>query len=331
MSEGSSSVAAELHPGDILQARVFRFDPSRDREPFYEVYEVPYAPAMRILDVLEYINEELGADIAYQWYCSVKKCGTCAMLVNGTPKLTCWEPAERRMTIEPLRNLPVVRDLVTGRGPYEAVLQDLEPELKRGEPYPGFPEAITDLDMAGVNDLIGCIECLCCYSACPVVALGDTTFAGPAPLVQLGRFVLDPRDKRDLSALNLTDGQVFQCVSCYACEASCPAHIPIVSGAIEKLKTKLHHEGGRDPGVRHGEVFIDLVRSRGKIDASMLVMRSRGLSKAALSGMGTGIRMMLHGKTKPLRSLLGKAMPGAAEIKKLMDVVEQRRSWKEEP
>lgn len=320
----------DLCPGEVLHVKVFRFDPSRDAEPRYESYQVPYTPAMRVLDVLEHLNEELEADIAYRWYCSVKKCGTCAMLVNGQPKLACWEPAERTMTIEPLRNLPVIRDLVTDRAPYEELLRRLDPELRRDEPYPGFPEPLADRDMGDMNKLIGCIECLCCYSACPVVALGDTTFAGPAPLVQLARFALDPRDGRDLGGLSLTDGQVFQCVSCYACEAACPAHIPVVSGAIEKLKARLYHEATGDPGVRHAEVFLELIRSRGRIDAPTLVMRSRGLSKATFSGMETGLRMVLRGKTKPLRSLFWTPAPGTEEISKLMDVVQKRNARREE-
>ena len=103
-----------------VRVRIYRFDPETDREPRYESYEVPRTPRMRIMDVLDYIHEIKEVDFGYRWLCGTKKCGTCAVNVNGSPKLACWEEAEPEMTIEPLSNLPLVRDLVTSRDPFEA-------------------------------------------------------------------------------------------------------------------------------------------------------------------------------------------------------------------
>jgi len=99
------------------------------------------------------------------------------------------------MTIEPLRNLPVIRDLVVDRAPYDRKIEALEPWIERPAPYPGFPEPLDHKRMKSASKALDCIGCLCCYSACPVIALGDLTdFAGPAPLVQLGQTALDPRN-----------------------------------------------------------------------------------------------------------------------------------------
>ena len=225
-----------LRQHEPLTVRVARWDPTREAGGRYETYEVPYAPRMRILDALEYANERLGADIAYRWFCGSRRCGQCAMIVNGRAKLACWEPAERAMTIEPLGNVPVVRDLVIDRERYETTLRALAPRIQRGTPYPGFPEPLPDME--DVNALSNCVECLACDSTCPAVSAGDATFLGPATLVQLGRFVLDVRDRSDAGRLALTDAHVARCEGCRRCEPICPSGVPIVS-AIVKLRAKV--------------------------------------------------------------------------------------------
>ena len=226
-----------LRENEPVTLRVARWDPSTEPAGRYETYEVPYSSRMRILDALEYANERLGADIAYRWFCGSRRCGQCAMVVNGEAKLACWEPAERAMTIEPLRNLPLVRDLVIDRGPYEDKLHALEPWIARATPYPGFPEPLPDME--DVNALTECVECLACDSTCPVLAAGDTTCLGPAALVQLGRFVLDVRDRSDPGRIHLTESQVTRCEACRQCEAGCPSRVPIVSGAVVKIRARI--------------------------------------------------------------------------------------------
>jgi fumarate reductase (CoM/CoB) subunit B len=225
-----------LREGDVLTLRIKRWDPSTETAPRYETVQVPYSDRMRILDALEFANERLGADVAYRWFCGARRCGMCAMVVNGEAKLTCWEPAQRTMTIEPLHNLPVVRDLVIDRAPYEEALQRMQPRIQRGAPYPGFPEPLPDMEE--VNRLSDCIECLVCYSSCPAMGKPDSGFLGPTTLVQLGRFVLDVRDQRDLTQIRLTDAQVDHCRACAACETTCPVDIPILS-AIESVKARI--------------------------------------------------------------------------------------------
>ncbi|MCC7016751.1 MAG: 2Fe-2S iron-sulfur cluster binding domain-containing protein, partial [Rhodospirillales bacterium] len=110
---------------DKIRVRIRRFDPEADQAPRYESYEVPRTPRMRIMDVLDYVYETEAVDFGYRWLCGTRKCGTCAVNVNGSPKLACWDEAEPEMTIEPLSNLPLVRDLVTSRDPYEAFLAKL--------------------------------------------------------------------------------------------------------------------------------------------------------------------------------------------------------------
>src|SRR5438309_11046097 len=226
---------------------------------------------MRVLDALISIAENEAPDLAFRWFCGSKMCGTCGVRMNGREVLACWEAVEPRMTIEPLRNLPVVRDLVVDRGPFERKVAELEPWIERTACYPGFPEPLSHKDIKHASKALDCIGCMCCYSACPVIGLGDLTdFAGPAPLVQLGQTALDPRNDPAKVARSLARTGIFHCVSCYKCEEVCPASIPIVSRVIEPLKART---AVLVPAMaRHSRVFPRIVAARASIDPGPLVL-----------------------------------------------------------
>lgn len=304
----------------IIKARIFRFDPSRDSAPHYDVYDVPFRKWMRVLDVLDYIAEELGEDLAYRWFCGVKKCGACGVRMNGHAVLACWEPAVPEMTIEPLGHGDVIRDLATDRQAYEARLQDMHPWLERRSPYPGFPEPLTHQEMANAATARNCIQCLCCASECPVLDLGaETRFAGPALLVQLAQYALDPRDGMDRGRIASEQASVWSCVSCYACEEVCPADIRIVSDVIEPLKAQAHSSVPHDGG-RHADALMDLVKKRGYVVPSALVLRTQGLR--ALQKIGRVSRLVARGKADPRGGVGSKAIPEIKQVQKLFKKTE---------
>src|SRR6185437_334192 len=156
----------------------------------------------------------------------------------------------------------------------------LEPWLERNAAYGGFPEPLSHKQMKNASKALDCIGCMCCYSACPVIGLGDlTNFAGPAPLVQLGQTALDPRNSPDKVRRSLALTGIFNCVSCYKCEEACPAAIPIVSQVIEPLKAKAAELVPAMAG--HARSLRDIVQSRGFVDPGALVLRVKGLSALA--------------------------------------------------
>lgn len=289
-----------LAPGDNVAVRIRRSD-GVTGESAWQDFNVPYRKWMRVLDALNWIAEHQAADIAYRWFCGSKMCGTCAVRMNGREVLACWEAVEPAMTIEPLRNLPVIRDLVVDRAPYEEKVARLEPWIERPSPYTQFPEPLSHGQMKDASKALDCIGCMCCYSACPVIGLGDLTdFAGPAPLVQLAQTALDPRNSPDKIKRLLPLTSIFNCVSCYKCEEVCPAHIPIVSRVIEPLKAKTAR---LVPGTaKHSFALRDIVAARGRVDPGALVLRVRGLR--ALGNMPRVIRLLMRGKINPLKTAL---------------------------
>ena len=221
--------------------------------------------------------------------------------MNGREVLACWEAVEPTMTIEPLRNLPVIRDLVVDRTRYEDKVASLEPWLERRSAYTHFPEPLTHKQMKDASKALDCISCMCCYSACPVIGLGDlTNFAGPAPLVQLAQTALDPRNDPEKVKRALARTGIFNCISCYKCEEVCPASIPIVSRIIEPLKAKTAH---LIPGMaKHSLALRNIVANRGRVDPSALMLQIRGLR--AFLNFPRIIRLMMRGKINPIKTFL---------------------------
>lgn len=305
---------ARIAIGAPVVVKVLRSD--GEHGSYWQEFRTPYQKAMRVLDALNAIALNDSPDLAFRWFCGSKMCGTCAVRMNGREVLACWEAVEPEMRIEPLRNLPVIRDLVVDRTPYERKVASFEPWLTRTEPYPGFPEPLSHRDVKNASKAIDCISCMSCYSACPVVRLGTLTdFAGPAPLVQLGQTALDPRQDQRQVARALSRSGIFNCVSCYKCEEVCPAHIPIVSNVIEPLKAKTAQLVPQM--ARHSLAFRAVVFRRGRIDPGELILRIHGLRAFAV--LPRLVRLLLRRKIRPLRTLLGLKTPAAGAARRILN------------
>jgi succinate dehydrogenase/fumarate reductase iron-sulfur protein len=302
-----------LAAGDTLTLRIKRFDPQTGAGE--SEFLVPYRKWMRVLDALNWVAENAAADLAYRWFCGSKMCGTCAVRMNGREVLACWEAVEPRMTIEPLRNLPVVRDLIVDRAPFDRKVAELQPWIERNAPYSEFPERLSHREMMSVSKALDCIGCLCCYSACPVIGLGDLTdFAGPAPLVQFAQTALDPRNDPEKVRRSLPSTGLFHCVSCYKCEEACPASIPIVSLVIEPLKARAV---ALTPAMtRHSRALRAIVAARGRVDPTALILRVQGLR--ALASIARAARLLLRGKIDPVRTLLQRKTKAAGAANRLL-------------
>ncbi len=305
---------SRLVPGDSIAVKIRRFDRAEGIAAYQE-FSVPYRKWMRVLDVLNAIAERDAPDLAYRWFCGSKMCGTCAVRMNGREVLACWEAAEPNMTIEPLRNLPVIRDLVVDRAPYENKVASLEPWIARTSPYPQFPEPLNHRQMKDASKALDCIGCMCCYSACPVIGLGDlTNFAGPAPLVQLAQTALDPRNDPEKIKRSLAETGIFNCVSCYKCEEACPASIPIVSRIIEPLKAKAAQLVPEM--AKHSLALRDIVATRGRVDPTALILRVQGYR--VLSGLSRAIRLLMRGKIDPFKTVFNIRTGAASAASRLL-------------
>ncbi|MBT5414017.1 MAG: hypothetical protein HOH66_15105 [Rhodospirillaceae bacterium] len=279
--------------------RLFRFDPSVDTAPRYETYQVPYSDQMRVLDALNHVYDELDVPLAYRWFCGTKKCGECAVTVNGAPQLGCWEPALSEMTVEPLANFPIVRDLAIDTAPYERVIMGLKPYLRRSG-RPAFPEVLPEAEMDAANRLYKCIECKVCSGAVPVPdvtaeGVDWQSHAGPAALVRFARFALDPRDETERRALAERAG--LGTMPLYAdLEGICPQGIDILRDALVPARKKLL--GIEDEAPEPVEAVTVFVMARDWSGFVRLAEARKGELEAAgtiaaedLPGFGTAYRL----------------------------------------
>ena len=111
---------------DRITLQVARYRPEKESETTFQEYEVPYTKDWVVLDGLNYIKDRVDGTLSYRWSCRMGICGSCGMMVNGEPKLTCatfladYAPAPVR--VEPLTNFPVIRDLIVDIGDFHTYL-----------------------------------------------------------------------------------------------------------------------------------------------------------------------------------------------------------------
>ena len=199
---------------------IFRFDPTIDREPRYQSYSFDYQKDMTVLDVLGQIRDNQDASLGYVYCCRYKQCGICGMMINGKPALSCRHPAEEELMLEPLRNFPVLKDLMIDRDEYERLRPALRLFLEREQVAANQMEHIDMQVFEQFKIASRCIECYCCVSACPVYKNNPHAFAGPAALLLEARHFFDPRDSLSRDIILNSEG-IDLCIKCGACSKVC--------------------------------------------------------------------------------------------------------------
>src|SRR6478736_2873349 len=123
-----------------IALEVTRYNPAQDEKPRLETFEVPLRKEWVVLDALNYIKDHLDGSLTFRWSCRMGVCGSCGMTVNGVPKLTCatflTDYAPGPVRVEPLRNFPVIRDLIVDLGDFMRKLVSVKPWLVRKEEKP---------------------------------------------------------------------------------------------------------------------------------------------------------------------------------------------------
>ena len=207
-----------------MKITVFRYNPQTEDEPRYESYEIEHHPHMKIIDALQQINERYGANIAYRSSCRAGQCGSCAVLANRKPVLACRTDVTEGMLLEPLRNFPVIKDLVVATQKSYGKVASLRPYLHRTKKREAKIEKILLKDLKRLEKLKTCIECSSCMSSCPSHT-HSKEFAGPMLFRLIARFVHDPRDKLDRLPIAVEEG-LYLCTTCGTCREVCPEEIP---------------------------------------------------------------------------------------------------------
>jgi fumarate reductase iron-sulfur subunit len=221
---------------------VARYRPEYEAEPRFETFEVPLRKDWVVLDALNHIKDRLDGSLSFRWSCRMGVCGSCGMTVNGEPKLTCaaflTDQLPGPIKVEPLRFFPVVRDLVVDIHDFMGKLKKVKPWIVRREERPiaqgEYRQSPDQLD--AYKQFSMCINCLLCYSACPIYGL-EPRFVGPAAIALAQRYNQDSRDQgaaERLQILSEHDG-IWQCTFVGECSRACPKNVD-PAGAIQQYK-----------------------------------------------------------------------------------------------
>jgi len=227
---------------ESITIEIRRYRPEQEDEPVWQSFEVPCRDEWMVLDGLNYIKDELDGSLSYRWACRMGVCGSCGMVVNGEPVLTCatylssFLPGPVR--VEPLQGFPVIRDLVVDLEDFVAKLKSVKPWIIRDEerPLSDGEYLQTPDELAAYKQYSMCINCMLCYSACPIFSL-EPTFIGPAAIALAQRYNLDSRDQGSeerMDVLSQHEG-IWCCTFVGECSEVCPKHVD-PAGAIQRYK-----------------------------------------------------------------------------------------------
>jgi fumarate reductase iron-sulfur subunit len=243
---------------------ITRFDPDKDEVPKTQEYEIPVEEDWKVLDAINFIKDEVDPTISHRWSCRMAVCGSCGMMVDGEPKLTCKTALSdygERVSIEPLANFPIVRDLVTELEGFMEKFKAVKPWVIRAKEEAGASSPpLSDPPLSNKGTFVQspeelaefkqfslCINCMLCYAACPVVA-NEAEFLGPAAIALGHRYNLDTRDQGqdERNEIFRGEGTVFSCSFANECSEVCPKNVDPAAavnqakfGAVIDWATKL--------------------------------------------------------------------------------------------
>jgi succinate dehydrogenase / fumarate reductase iron-sulfur subunit len=229
-----------------VELRVKRFDPERDRKPHWEKYEVEVEETDRVLDALHQVRWHHDGSLAFRRSCAHGVCGSDAMVINGENRLACVllvRDVGRTITVEPLRGLPVLKDLVVDMEPFFEQYRSVKPWLvNTTDPGPSERRQSPE-ERARYDDTTKCILCAACTTSCPVF-WGNESYVGPAAIVNAHRFIFDSRDEAGPERLHILDERsgTWACRTAFSCTDACPRGIKVTQ-AIQDVKRALLRGG----------------------------------------------------------------------------------------
>ena len=220
-----------------LKLHIFKYNPlDKEDRPKLKTYEIEETPGMTLFVALNYIRDKLDHTLQFDFVCRAGICGSCAMVINGTPTLACKTLTESypdgEITLLPLPVFELIGDLSIDTANWmKSMSKDIKSWIHTNEETiidniekPMEPEVADE-----VFELDRCIECGCCVSACGTKRM-KPGFKGAVALNKVARYAMDPRDNRtdeELYEIVGDDEGIFGCMSLLGCDDTCPKSLPL--------------------------------------------------------------------------------------------------------
>ncbi|WP_457633337.1 succinate dehydrogenase iron-sulfur subunit [Oceanithermus desulfurans] len=221
-----------------VNLKLLRYNPEADQAPHWESYQLDADPMDRVLDLLHKVKWETDGTLAFRRSCGHAICGSCAMMINGVNRLACktlvQDLSGDTITIEPIRGLPVEKDLVVDMEPFFKAYKAVKPYFINDDPPPARERLQSPEEREIFDEGTKCILCAACTTSCPSF-WANKKYIGPAAIVQAHRFIFDSRDQAWAERLRILadrDG-VWRCRSVFNCVEVCPREINIKRAIAE--------------------------------------------------------------------------------------------------
>ncbi|MBI2875896.1 MAG: fumarate reductase iron-sulfur subunit [Candidatus Tectomicrobia bacterium] len=220
-----------------LKINVFRYQPDiPGSAPRMQLYQLEEDPDMTLFMALNRIREEQDPTLRFDFVCRAAICGSCAMLINGKPRLACRTMTKSfrnpEITLLPLPVFKLVGDLSVDTGTwFRGMVTRTESWVHTGKEFnPSAQEERMDNETAlKIYEADRCIECGCCIGGCVTANIRED-FLGAAGINRVARFLVDPRDERSadqyFEVVGSEEGS-FGCVGLMACDDNCPMEVPL--------------------------------------------------------------------------------------------------------
>ncbi len=306
--------------------RIKRYNPEKRPDPYYEDFEYDFPEGATLLDCLNHIKWTQDGSLTYRMSCRSAICGSCGMKGNGHALLACQRQAaqllksgDQVITVEPLGNMPVIKDLVTDFKEFWEKVDQVKPYLQNKEKAPEQERQQSPEEFRKIDATSTCIMCGACYSDCNTLEV-DKNFLGPAALAKAQRFVGDSRDHATRERIKELSkpGGMWDCTHCGECVERCPKPAEPFYRIKELMEVALNEGVTHNNGARHALSFVKSVKHSGRLNESKIPIESVGYFniKGLLELIPVGLRMLLKLKIPPL---FHKPIDDAKDVKRIFE------------
>ena len=317
-----------------INLKVRRAEPESGEDVRYQQYSVEMVENATVLDALIQVREYVDGTLALRCSCRSAICGSCAMRVDKQARLACKikvtdlvKTEGQEILVEPMGNMPVIKDLVTDMEVHWSKVRQVTPWLQPTGPEPEREYLASNEAMLDLAGAMKCIQCGACVSDCPVLEI-DKNFIAPAALAKAYRFVADPRETRDASATVHKDrlaalseySGIWDCTRCNMCVEVCPKDVRPMDLIMQLRELAVEAGVTNNTGARHGEAFVGSVQRLGRLDEMRLLPASVGFWNVPrlLSELPGAFRMLRTGKLPWSHALpWHKPIPGIKHVRRL--------------
>lgn len=288
----------------------FHIERYNGSKSFTQDYVFPHQPEKTLLWGLMHIKETQDPSLTFVAACRSAVCGACAVRVNGQSMLACETSLDTLLErfgdtlhVGPLKNFPVIRDLVVDWKPKTSRMREVEPWLSPRQeftPETGCRQSPEEFKRIRVQ--INCILCGACASQCSKLHADSEDFLDPFVFAKIQRFVDDSRDCAEKERLRqaLARG-LWKCVHCQECVTACPKGLEPAEDIARLRSLSMRHGQTDNPGARHALAFLDDLKDTGRLNEVKMALKTDGLVKSA-TRLPFALRLLRRGKLNPFHA-----------------------------